>query len=240
LVVVGQGEGIQVVVYGRDLRALSIGHVDQLLEHAVPLLELLLIAATELKLLSSNIPDNMKDMSSGNRDGEDRLDVVDVDPTVQMKSRLRFRTTGQWLGRFLAADDALAANKDLLEQVDLESLVGRASGVEERVMEKQGAKIRDELTVLPGNLVLQGASNDHVVLATVGLVDLLGNALDGIQTLNQIPVEGMLGIRQLDELVHQQRVSADALDGLDQVRVDAVLGFNQVVHFLWETRGYNR
>lgn len=220
------------VAHGRNLGAFSVGLVDQLLENAVPLLELVLVAAAELKLLGGDVPDNMENMGSGDRDGEDRLDVIDVDPTVQVKSGFGLRATGQGLGWLLAADDALAADKDLLEQVDLKSLIGRASGIEERVVEEQGTKVGDKLTVFPGNLVLQGASNGNVFLATVGLVDPLGNTLDGILTLDQVAVEWVFGIGQLDELVHQQRVPADALDWLDQVRVDAVLGLNQMVHFL--------
>lgn len=99
-------------------------------------------------------------------------------------------------------------------------------------MDQQGTKVRDELAILPGYLVLEVLSQACVLLATVHLIDVLSHLLDRLLALDEVAVVRMLWVRQLDELVHEQWVFANALDGLDQLRRDGMIRGAKVVQFL--------
>jgi len=141
----------------------------------VPLLELVVVATAQLKLLSGDIPNDVEDIGSGRGDGEDRLDVVDIDASVQVERGLGADTAGL----LLLLGDLLTAEEDLFKEINLELLVGCTAGVQEFVVQEKAAKVGDKFPVLPRNLVLECLGDQVVVLLAVGLVDAISNALDG-------------------------------------------------------------
>jgi hypothetical protein len=106
---------------GRDnICLLGVRICDKLVENAMPLLELIVVAATQLEFLGGYIPNDVKNIGASGGNGEDRLDVVDIDAAVQVKGGLGTSTAGL----LLLLGDLLTAEEDLFKEIDLKFLVG--------------------------------------------------------------------------------------------------------------------